>query len=165
MKYIDFILDFDVKNNNSILLNFDKEIELNHLDYQITCDKKYFNNVITWMMEDIENSLYESKFILIDNFYHYLLNNMEEIYDDRNFYIEKAKYFLRKTYKYKDSIGYPLYNQTFNEMELTISMFLIKIEELKIKKEIIEKEIEQNESIKYLISIGLYEKEKIIDLS
>lgn len=150
MDYNYINLEFTPKLNNSILLNFEKDIELNHLDYQVTCDKKYFNNVVQWMLEDIETALYETKFIFIDNFYHYLMNNLEDIYDDRRFYIEKANYFLRKIFNVKDSIGYPLYIQTFNEMEFTIQMFLNKIEELECKKIIMKKEMELYELNKIL---------------
>jgi hypothetical protein len=163
MEILNLDLDFTVKNNNSILLNFDKEIELNHFDYQTSGDVKYFNNVVQWMMEDIETAAYEIKFIFIDNFYHYLMNNIEEIYDDRKFYIEKAKYYLRNVFKYKDSIGYPLYIQAFNDMELTIEMFLLKIEEYECKKIIMKKEMELIEAEKYLRSVGLITDERIIE--
>jgi hypothetical protein len=153
-RFID--IEFTPKDNKSILLNFDKDIELNHLDYQVSCNKKYFNNVLQWMLEDIENSSFETKFIYIDNLYHYLMNNLEDIYDDKRFYIEKANYFLRKIYNYKDSIGFPLYDQTFNEMTFTIHNFLIKIDELECKKSIIKKELELAEFEKSLSKISWY---------
>jgi hypothetical protein len=108
------------------------------------------------MLEDIENTGYETKFIYIDNFYHYLMNNLEDIYDDKKFYIEKANYFLTKIYNYKDSIGFPLYDEAFDEMKFTIHNFLFKIDELECKKSIMKKELELAEFEKSLSKTSWY---------
>lgn len=158
--YIDHFRD-----NESVLKNFEKEIQTQHLDYQLLCDKKYFNNAIQWMMEDIEYSLHESKFVLIDSFYHYLMNNLEEIYEDKRFYIDKAIDYLRKSYNPEEAEKYPIYEETFSEMNFTLHTFLSSMKELEYKKEILKKENEILQTKKYLISVGLYQEDIYMDLS